>query len=126
MTQEALAYINGRLKGVGIPYAFLEWEDEIPETYFVGSYIETDSLTREENGKEDSVFILRGYSRAKDWMEVLENAKKKIRKALSVTDLLHDGSGIALFYENGEYISTLDADWHSIKININVQEWRVD
>lgn len=44
MTTETLSYINSVLKDeLEIPYAFMEWQDDPPEAYFVGEYSEGDT-----------------------------------------------------------------------------------
>lgn len=41
MTGETLSYINSVLTDeLEIPYAFMEWQDDSPEAYFVGEYSE--------------------------------------------------------------------------------------
>ena len=44
MTTETLSYINNVLTDeLEIPYAFMEWQDDPPEAYFVGEYSEGDT-----------------------------------------------------------------------------------
>lgn len=124
MTAAALEYIGNRLAGAGIPYAFMRWEDDdFPETYFIGSYIENDTGTTEENGHFKTIFILRGYTRG-SWL-LLEQTKEKIRKNIPVKDILSDGSAICISYLYGEPAPTADADIKSIKIDLQIDEWRV-
>lgn len=123
MSIAALAYINNLMQSMGIPYAFMRWTTAPPDVYTVGEYLEIPSATREENGKQESTFILRGFTRG-DWLK-LEGIKAKIEKGCGKTAILEDGSGIAVFYESGTVVPTGDAELKSIKINLNVQEWRV-
>lgn len=124
MSIEALKYIGNMLKSIGIPYEFMRWNSGIPpDGYFVGEYFENPSLTREENGYQESTFVLRGYTRG-TWL-VLEQAKEKIEKNIPKTAILEDGSGIAVFYESATVVPTQDADLKSIKINLTIQEWKV-
>ncbi len=125
MSIEALKYIGNLMESIGIPYEFMRWNSGIPpDGYFVGEYIEAPSMTREENGYQESTFILRGYTRG-TWL-VLEQAKEKIAKSIPKTAILEDGSGIAVFYESATVVPTQDADLKSIKINLTIQEWRVN
>lgn len=125
MTDAALAWVNTLMDNLSIPYAFMEWKEKPPEDcYFVGDFIETPTLDREENGHTECQFILRGFSR-KDWM-TLEHAKRKIEKHAATTTILEDGTGLAVFYSHGEHVPTGDAEWKSIKINLTIQEWRVN
>ena len=80
--------------------------------------------TREECGRQDATFILRGYTRG-SWL-LLEQAKAKIEKGLPLTAILDDGSGVAIFYSSGTVVPTGDADFKSIKIDLTIQEWKVN
>lgn len=120
-----LAYIDGLMQSIGIPYAFMEWtEDEKPETFFVGTCLESPSNTLEENGHQETVFILRGWTSG-SWLN-LETYKEKIEKALMKTVVLDDGTGVAVFYDSGMPVPTGVAEWKSIKINLKIQEWKVN
>ncbi len=123
MRTAALEYISNRLLLAGIPYAFKDWESEIPEYYFVGDYIEHPSPTREENGRQTSTFILRGFTRL-GWLP-LHAAKEVIEAKLPVTDILPDGSGICISYDSASPVPTSDPDIKSIKIDFTVDEWMV-
>ena len=125
MSISVLGYIDNLMKTIGIPYEFMRWNSGLPpDGYFVGEYIEAPSMTREENGFQETTFILRGYTR-NSWL-VLEQAKAKIEKSIPKTAILEDGSGIAVFYESATVVPTQDADLKSIKINLTIQEWRVN
>ena len=125
MSISVLGYIDNLMKAIGIPYEFIRWNSGTPpDGYFVGEYIEVPSMTREENGFQETTFILRGFTR-KDWI-VLEQAKQKIEKSIPKTAILKDGSGIAVLYESATVAPTQEADLKSIKINLTIQEWRVN
>lgn len=125
MSEAAFAYIAKLMDSLDIPYAFGMWNDEPPDDcYFTGDYIEEQSMTREENGFQASTFILRGFTR-KSWL-LLEQAKAKIEKSIAKTAILPDGTGIAVFYGSAMPVPTGDADLKSIKINLNIQEWKVN
>lgn len=119
-----LSYIDSLMQEVGIPYAFMEWTEEVPKTYFVGSYLENPSNTLEENGRQDTTFILRGWTNG-SWMN-LETYKEKIEKNLMKTAILDDGTGVAIFYESAIPVPTYAEGWKSIKINLKIQEWKVN
>lgn len=124
MSEAALAYIAKLMESMGIPYAFREWQEKPPDDYyFVGDYIEETSATREESGFQPTTFILRGFTRG-PW-RLLEQAKAKIEKSIAKTAILEDGSGIAIFYGNAAPVPTGDMELKSIKINLQIQEWRV-
>lgn len=119
-----LAYIDSLMQENGIPYSFMEWMEEVPDTYFVGSYLENPSLTLEENGHQKTTFILRGWTNG-SWMN-LETYKEKIEKNLMKTAILDDGTGVAIFYDSAIPVPTYSEGWKSIKINLNIQEWKVN
>lgn len=124
MSIAALHYIAGRFKALDIPYAFMEWKEKPPGSYyFVGEYSETPMTTREEDGRQDSALYLRGFTRS-DWL-LLEQAKEKIEKHIGQTAILPDGTGIAVFYDGATVTPTGDAELKSIKINLTIQEWKV-
>lgn len=125
MSIEALEYIKNLMKRLDIPYSLIRWEEEErPDPYFIGEYIESPSLYRAENGHQESTFILRGYTR-KDWM-ALEEAKEKIERGAMKTAILPNGNGIAVFYDYGTPVPTNNDDEKSIKINLEIQEWKVN
>lgn len=125
MSIAALAYIKNLMQGMGIPYEFMRWNSgEPPNCYFVGEYIESPPTTLEENGYQETTFILRGFTRG-EWM-ALELAKSKIEANVGKTAILDDGSGIAIFYDSASPVATGDAELKSIKINLNIQEWKVN
>lgn len=127
MSEEALAYLKELLQGMGIPYEFMQWKwksGQPPDYYFVGSYIEHESDTLEEDGHQEHTFILRGYTR-KEWL-LLEQAKSIIKKNISKTAILPNGNGIAVFYGSTTQAPTGDMALKSIKINLSVQEWGVN
>ena len=119
-----LAYIDSLMQGMGIPYSFMEWTADVPETYFVGSYLENPSITLEENGHQETTFILRGWTGG-SWMN-LETFKAKIEKNMMKTAILDDGTGVAIFYESAIPVPTYVEGWKSIKINLKIQEWKVN
>lgn len=125
MTIAGLGYIQNLMESMGIPYAFMEWQTKPPDTYFTGTYIEHPSTTLEENGHQETTFILRGYTPSQAWMK-LEEYKALIEKNVAKTAVLDDGTGIAVFYEAAQVVPTFVDGWKSIKINLKIQEWKVN
>ena len=125
MSIETLRYIGNLMASINVPYEFMRWNSgSPPDCYFVGEYIENPPTTLEENGHQQTTFILRGFTR-KEWM-LLEEAKAKIEANVAKTAILDDGTGIAVFYEGAAPVVTGVADLKSIKINLNIQEWKVN
>ena len=125
MSEAAFAYVAQLMESMEIPYAFGMWNEEPSDGYyFTGDYMEEPSTTKEENGYQATTFILRGFTR-KSWL-LLEQAKAKIEKSIAKTAILPDGTGIAIFYGSAMPVPTGDAELKSIKINLNIQEWKVN
>ena len=124
MSISALKFISEKLERLKIPYAFEEWTaNEGPDPYFVGEYNEVESTEREENGYQETTFILTGTGRK--WLG-LEQAKEIIENNITETAILPNGNGIAVFYSNSFPVPTGDAELKRIQINLTIKEWRVN
>ena len=124
MSISALKFISKKLERLKIPYAFEEWTaNEVPDPYFVGEYNEVESTEREENGYQETTFILTGTGRK--WLG-LEQAKEIIENNITETAILPNGNGIAVFYSNSFPVPTGDAELKRIQINLTIKEWRVN
>lgn len=124
MSISALKFISEKLERLKIPYAFEEWTaNEVPDPYFVGEYNEVESTEREENGYQETTFILTGTGRK--WFG-LEQAKEIIENNITETAILPNGNGIAVFYSNSFPVPTGDAELKRIQINLTIKEWRVN
>ena len=124
MSMTALKYVADLMESNGIPYAFGEWKEKPPDRYWVGAYLEPESLTREEDGMQEITFILRGYTRG-GWL-LLEEDKAKIEKTASQTAVLADGTGIAVSYAGADVVPSFDSEIVSMKINLEIKEWSVN
>lgn len=124
MSISTLKFISEKLERLKIPYAFEEWTaNEVPDPYFVGEYNEVESTEREENGYQETTFILTGTGRK--WLG-LEQAKEIIENNITETAILPNGNGIAVFYSNSFPVPTGDAELKRIQINLTIKEWRVN
>lgn len=135
-----LQFITQFMEGLGIPYEFGTWtqsqnqtrsidpssgtwrENGVSDPYFVGEYTETESYEREENGYQETTFLLTGTGTS--WIN-LERAKNIIKEHLPKTAILEDHSGIAVFYGYSLPIPTGDAELKRIQINLTIKEWSV-
>lgn len=125
MTEAGLNFIREMMDGLSIPYAFMEWKSKPPEDrYHVGEPNEVPTMTMEEDGGEETNFILRGFTRG-DWALLWRDARK-IKKNLPQTAILPDGTGIAVFYEGSRPVMTRDNALKSIKTNLKIKEWSVN
>ena len=123
----AAEYVAGMMGRLALSYAPWRYktsgDDPLPDQYFVGDFSEVPSTTAEENGMRPVTVILRGYTRGD--MLSLFVAAGKIEKSCAKTEILPDGTGIAVFYDSAMAVPTGDAELKSIKINLNMQIWRV-
>ena len=104
-----------------IPYAFMQWNEPPPEVYFVGEYQEVESPTKEEDGLQETVFILTGCTSG-PWRLLIE-AKEKIESGMPRT-----GGGkkqaVAVFYGSSMTVPTGEAVLKKIQINLIIKEWK--
>lgn len=124
MTISVMNFLDKRLSAV-VPYKFARWTGNPADEkscYWVGEYTEPSTITRDENGRQETTFILRGFTRG-PWL-LLEKDKEKIEKNVPCTTILEDGTGVAIMYDYGMIVPTGDADLKSMKINLTIQEWR--
>lgn len=123
MSIAALNYISDIMKSIGIPYQFGEWTDEVPDRYYVGEYQEIPSPTKEEDGGQETSFILNGWTR-KSCM-ILEQDKETIERSLPKSRMNQDGSCVAVFYDSAFPVPTGDGELKRIQINLTIKEWKV-
>lgn len=126
MSVAALQFFGNRME-VALPghSAFMRWKTHPPDDYyFTYEYSETQGMNAEENGRRDITVYIRGYTWG-DWM-ALEEAKERIEKIVPTTAILENGSGIAIFYDAASVVPTGLDDLKSIKIDMTIQEWKVN
>lgn len=123
MTEAGLKFVSDMMDMLSIHYAFMEWKSKPPDRYHVGEPLEMTMTTMEEDGREDTTLILRGFTRG-DWTLLLKDAET-IKKNLPQTAILPDGTGIAVFYAGSQPVPTGDAELKSIKTNLDIKEWSV-
>jgi hypothetical protein len=124
MSIAALKFVSDTLDSLGINYQFGEWStNPVPNPYFVGEYTEPESLTRGEDGFQETSFILTGTGT--NWLK-LEEAKATIENNVSKTAILSNGNGIAVFYAGSLTVPTGDAKLKRIQINLTIKEWSVN
>lgn len=121
MTIESLNFLQNLFRSNGINYELEEWTGETIYPYFVGEYQE--SPTTQENGMQESLFILNGFMRGKRL--ALEQAKAIIERIANTRAILPSGNGIAISYETSAMIPTYDEELKRIQINLNIKEWKV-
>lgn len=124
MSIAALNYIADELEAISINYQFGEWtSDPVPNPYFVGEYTQPDSMTRNEDGFQETTLLLTGTGTT--WIG-LESAKATIENNISKTAILPNGNGIAVFYSGSLIVPTGDAALKRIQINLTIKEWMVN
>ena len=123
MTVAGLAFLNDKLLELGVPYEFMEWSSQVPDTYFVGQYSEVPSV--DEGGEIETDFILTGTTKGK-FIE-LEAVKERIRAAFpdyGLTEILPNGWGIAVMYQSAYPVPSIEEGIHRLQITLKVKEWK--
>jgi hypothetical protein len=121
-----LKVIAEEMDALSINYDFEEWKGEPIYPYFTGEYQEAESLN--EEGEQETQFILNGFARGMSAYTDLEETKNKIKKhfpaiggRLATTE---SGSRVAIFYANTlGNLPTGDAELKRIQINLKIKEW---
>lgn len=125
MTEAGLKWFANWMDSLSIPYDFVEWKTKPPDDrYFVGETTEEVMTTMEEDGGQDSILYLRGFSRVS--YTLLMRDAETIKKNLPQTAILPDGTGIAVFYEGTRQVPTADNQLKGIKTNLRIKEWSVN
>lgn len=127
MSKAALKIISDAMRSLGLNYDFPEWNGHPVYPYFVGEYSETPSVN--EDGMQETSFLLTGFARGKEaWFE-LEDAKEKIAayfgKVGGHTVIADNGSAVAVFYSQGLVVPTGNAELKRIEVNLIIKEWSV-
>lgn len=120
MTIEALGFIKDLLIKNGINYELMQMNGEITYPYFVGEFIENESFN--ENGKQESLFILNGFNRGK-MLELLQ-AKEVIEKLDNTRCILSNGNALVINYANSQPIQTGIDELKRLQINLKINEWK--
>lgn len=127
MSKAALKIISDAMRSLGLNYDFPKWKGKPVYPYFTGEYSEVP--TQNEDGQDETSFLLTGFARGEDaWLE-LEDAKEKIAaffgKVGGHTVTTDKGSAVAVFYSQALVVPTGDAELERIEINLTIKEWSV-
>lgn len=126
MTTDVLSVISNAMSEMDLRYEFMQYTSDIEYPYFTGEYQEIEPIS--EDGMQESIFILNGFSRT-TWM-ALEEAKNKIEnyfdKVSGKTVIAESGNAVAVFYSNTLLLPTGDAELKRMQINLTVKEWKVN
>ena len=126
MSKAVLQTVKKEMYALGINYRFKRWKGKPVYPYFTGEYQEVESTN--EDGMQETQFILTGFARGENAIDDLEDIKEKIQKhfpqvggRLATTE---SGSRVAIFYASAfENFPTGDAELEKIQINLKVKEW---
>lgn len=127
MSIEALNIItNALVKELKLHYEFGTWTKKGIYPYWVGEYQDIEPMN--EDGMQETTFILTGFTRGK-WIELVE-AKEAIEnyfnKVYGKTVIVESGSAVAVFYSDSLIIPTGDAELKKMQINLSIKEWKVN
>lgn len=125
MTIEALNYISDCMDILSIPYNYSEWKGDLTFPFFVGEYTETSPLY--ESGLESGIFTLTGMSDTSvlELEEIKENIKEFF-PPYGRTEILENGSGIAVSYDTSFPVPTGEQGLYRLQINLSIEEWKVN
>lgn len=112
-----------------IPYDLEELTGKPSYPYVTGEYQEPESL--DEDGEQETQFILnvfaRGITANADMEEVKNKIKKRFPKVGGRLATTESGSRVAIFYANTlGNLPTGDAELKRIQINLKIKEWSVE
>lgn len=124
---DVLSIIADTMRTLGFGYAYMEWQGDAPDPYWVGEYVE--SAVADESGLQEADFILTGTTRG-SWLE-LEKAKRAIRGAFPpVGGTRHiaadTGNGAAIWYSYAQPVPTDVMDLKRIEIHLTIKTWKVE
>ena len=124
-----LRVIAEEMDALGINYDLEEWKGTPIYPYFTGEYQELESL--DEEGEQETQFILNGFARGESAHADLNAAKNKIKKHFPAIGgrmaTTESGSRVAIFYANTlGNLPTGDAELKRIQINLKIKEWSVN
>lgn len=122
MSKAVLKTIDDAMSEMGINYEYMEWTSAPVYPYFTGEYQEVVSM--DEDGQQETQFILNGFARGEGAFLALENAKEQIKEYLQDGRLVStEKSVVAIFYSNTlANLPTGDAELKRIQINLTVKE----
>jgi hypothetical protein len=126
MRESTAKLLDKRMSAV-VQYALGRWKGKSADEnscYWVGETLEMESPNRSENGMQETTLILRGFTRGS--LLLLEQEKEKIERFVPCTLVLADGTGVVIMYDYANVVPTGDAELKSMKINMTIQEWRVN
>lgn len=127
MKESTAKLFDDRMSAV-VQYALGRWKGKPADEescYWKGKMTERDSPNRKENGMQEIDVILRGYTRGS--LLLLQQEMEMIANKVPCTTVFPDGTGVVILYDDGENgIPTGDAELKSAKINMTIQEWRVN
>ena len=118
---KCLGILGSELRSLGINAEFDSWTGNIPNYYWVYTYIESDNDF--ETNCKSGILILEGFTR-KD-ISVLEAQKEQIINKFLDFRKTVDDTTVYLGSADGQKVDTYDAELQKIQINIDFKEWRV-
>ena len=125
MSKAVLQTVSTEMGALGINYMFKRWKGKPVYPYFTGEYQEVESIN--EDGMQETQFILTGFARGEDAIAELEDIKEKIRKHFPQVGgrlATVDGSAVVIYYASAfGNLPTGDAELKKIQINLTIKEW---
>lgn len=128
MTSHGLNTIKSAMAALNLEYGFVTYgKAPISYPYFVGEYTEVESVN--EDGLQETTFMLTGFARSADGWAKLEQAKAAIANYFTREGKAFpadDGSISVIAYGYSVPVPKDDPELKSIQINLTVKEWSVN
>lgn len=115
-----LGFITEQMAELGVPYAYYEWVDDVPLTYFVGEYVETDSMS--EDGEIDGEMTLSGFTRG-DYADLEKYRKLILARFRNGENAVLKGGSVAVYYDHAMTVPTGLEDVKRMDITLSTKEW---
>lgn len=117
-----LATLANEMESLGIPYEYWEWTGAVSYPYWVGEYIEEESMT--EDGQESCSLILTGFARGS--FSELEQQKELMKDHFwNGVTIVSDGKAVAIYYGDAFPIPVDEMDLKKIQVNLKAKKWKV-
>lgn len=115
-----LEFIKDQMDDLNVPYSFWEWHGDPPETYFVGEFSETSSLS--EDGHLEGEFSLSGFTRGT--YASLDAYRQLIYKRFRNGEKrCGAGGSCAVYYDHSMLVPTGVEGVKRMDIYLTTREW---
>lgn len=115
-----LQFINEQMQDLNVPYRFWEWAGDVPETYFVGEFVETGGNT--EDGMIEGEFTLSGFTRG-TYADLDALRDKIYLRFRNGERTIRNGKGVVVTYSHAMTVPTDLEDVKRMDVYLSTFEW---